>query len=80
MIEIKSLIKTHPNFKKLVELINSVPKDPLTDISGTLELSNIPFGLHIALLDSLNSEGNTSICAFTRDSLETRKYLNTLEH
>jgi len=80
MIEIKSLIKTHPNFKKLINLINSVSKDPLTNISGTLELSNIPFGLHLSLMDSLNETAETSICSFLRDSLETRRYLSTLEY
>lgn len=79
MIEVKSLLKNHPNFNKLVEILKNVSADPITNISGVLELSNVPFALHIALLNSLKDEANISICAFVRDSLETRKYQNTLE-
>lgn len=79
MIEIKSLIKTHPIFKKIIGLINAVENDPISGIAGTLELSNIPFSLQSPLLNELRLETNTSLCGFLRDSMETRKYHGTLE-
>ena len=79
MIEVRSLLKYHPTFDKLTRILKNVSVDPITNIAGVLELSNVPFALHIALLNSLKDKANISICAFIRDSLETRKYQKTLE-
>ena len=79
MINLSDLITKHTNYQRLVSLLNNISQQPDSTSIGQLELSNVPFSLQNILLRSLSDDGNTSIFASLRDSMETRKYLQSVE-
>ena len=79
IVELRHLITKHPNYKRLVQILEVLPNNSLNNIAGQHELANIPYCLQSILIKTLSQDARTSILAVLRDSLETRKYIETVE-
>ena len=74
---IANIIRQHPSFSALLQLIRSQDKSRL--VLPKIEIKGIPFSLQETLIELLTSDLKSNIVYATRDSLEVRRYFQTLQ-
>jgi transcription-repair coupling factor (superfamily II helicase) len=77
-MELNKIVSTHPEYSRLLTHLKS-EQDDTAILFPTIEIAGIPFTLQQELIDQLSIDLNKSIIFASRDSLEVRKFLQTVQ-
>ncbi|MFQ5492687.1 MAG: DEAD/DEAH box helicase [Candidatus Dojkabacteria bacterium] len=72
-------IKRHPQYVKLLQVAEKATKEEEGLIVPNLEIGGVPYVLQGHLISELETDLKSSILYSSRDSMEVRKYLDTLQ-
>jgi len=77
-MELNKIVSTHPEYSRLLTYLKS-DSDDSAILFPSIEVAGIPFTLQEELIDQLSIDLNKSIIFASRDSLEVRKFLQTVQ-
>jgi len=75
---IEGIIKNHSAYEKLLKLIKANKKNK-SIVLEKIEIKGMPFSMQEIFIDAIGKDLRSNIVYASRDSLEVRKYFNTLQ-